>query len=211
MKINEIFKSIQGESSYAGLPCVFVRTTGCHLRCRWCDTAYAFDKGVEYSVESILQEVRRFGCRFVELTGGEPLHQEESPLLIKTLLNEGYQVLVETSGSMPINQIDSRAVIIMDIKCPGSGMDHATHWENLAWLKDRDEVKFVIADRADYDWAKGILTRYSGLQDKIIHFSPVFGQMPPKQLAEWILEEKLPVRFQLQVHKYIWDAAMRGI
>ncbi len=211
MKINEIFKSIQGESSYAGLPCVFVRTTGCHLRCRWCDTAYAFHEGHEYSVESILQEVRRFECRFVELTGGEPLLQEESPLLIATLLNEGYQVLVETGGSVPIKQVDSRAIIIMDIKCPGSGMDHTTLWENLACLKDQDEVKFVIADRSDYDWAKGILNQYSVLQDKIIHFSPVFGQMPAKELAGWILEEALPVRFQLQMHKYIWDTAMKGI
>jgi len=211
MKINEIFKSIQGESSYAGLPCVFVRTTGCHLRCRWCDTEYAFHKGLEHSVESILQVVRSFGCRFVELTGGEPLLQKESPLLVKTLLNEGFQVLVETSGSLPINQIDPRAVIILDIKCPGSGMDHATLWENLACLKDRDEVKFVIADRADYEWAKGILKQYLILRDKIIYFSPVFGQMPAKELAEWILEEKLPVRFQLQMHKYIWDAAMRGV
>jgi 7-carboxy-7-deazaguanine synthase len=145
------------------------------------------------------------------LTGGEPLLQEESPLLIKTLLDEGYEVLVETSGSVPVKNIDSRAVIIMDIKCPGSEMDHATLWENLAYLKDRDEVKFVIADRADYDWAKDILKKYSVLQDKIIYFSPVFGQMPAKELAEWILEEKLSVRFQIQMHKYIWDAAMKGI
>ncbi|MFQ5580747.1 MAG: radical SAM protein [Nitrospiria bacterium] len=211
MKINEIFKSIQGESSYAGLPCVFVRTTGCHLRCRWCDTSYAFHKGLEYSVESILQVVRSFGCRLVELTGGEPLLQEESPLLVKALLDEGFQVLVETSGSIPIKQIDSRAVIVMDIKCPGSGMGHAMLWDNLKYLKDRDEVKFVLADRADYDWAKGILKEHPVLQSNIVYFSPVFDQMPARELAEWILEEKLPVRFQLQMQKYIWDAVMKGI
>ncbi|MFQ5779746.1 MAG: radical SAM protein [Nitrospiria bacterium] len=211
MKINEIFKSIQGESSYAGFPCVFIRTTGCHLRCRWCDTAYAFHEGAEYSVESILHSVRRFGCRYVELTGGEPLLQEESYILIKALLDEGYHVLIETSGSIPINRIDPRAVIIMDIKCPGSGMEQATHWDNLKRLKRRDEIKFVISDRADYDWAKEVLARHPTLRDKIVHFSPVFGQMPPRRLAEWILEERLPVRFQLQVHKYIWDAALRGV
>ena len=211
MKINEIFKSIQGESSYAGLPCVFIRTTSCHLRCRWCDTAYAFHEGTERSLDSILQEVRSFGCRCVELTGGEPLLHEEIYPLVETLLDEGYLVLIETSGSLPIHRIDPRAVIIMDIKCPGSGMSEAVHWENLKRLKERDEVKFVISNRADYIWAREILIQYPALTGKTLLFSPVFGEMEPRQLAEWILEDRLPIRFQLQLHKYIWDPAMRGV
>lgn len=211
MKINEIFKSIQGESTYAGLPCVFVRTTFCNLRCGWCDTTYAFYEGVDRSVESVLEEVRRHGCRLVEVTGGEPLLQEEVYVLITALLDEGYTVLIETSGSIPIDRVDPRAVVIMDIKCPGSNMSHAVHWENLDRLKKGDEIKFVIADRADYDWAKEVLSKYPRLLDHPILFSPVFNQIDPRQLAEWILEEKLPVRFQLQLHKYIWDPEMRGV
>lgn len=211
MKINEVFKSIQGESSYAGLPCVFIRTTSCNLRCRWCDTAYAFHEGVERSIDFLLQEVRSFGCRCVEITGGEPLLHEEIYPLMKTLLNEGYLVLIETSGSMPINRIDPRAVIIMDIKCPGSGMSQTVDWENLKRLKERDEVKFVIANRVDYDWAKEVLVKHPPLNGKTVLFSPVFGEIEPRQLAEWILEDQLPVRFQLQLHKYIWDPEMRGV
>ncbi len=211
MKINEIFKSIQGESSYAGLPCIFIRATSCNLRCGWCDTSYAFYEGKDWSIEAVLEEVRRLGCRYVEITGGEPLLQDEVYPLLKILLNEGYHVLVETSGSLPINQIDPRAIIVMDIKCPGSGMQHAVHWENIKWLKNRDEVKFVIADRNDFDWTKEVLTQHPELYGKTILFSPVFGRMDPRHLAEWILEENLPVRLQLQLHKYIWDPEMRGV
>src|SRR5581483_8245097 len=211
MKINEVFKSIQGESSYAGLPCVFIRTTSCNLRCRWCDTAYAFHEGVERSVESLLQEVRRFGCRCVELTGGEPLLQEEIYPLMTTLLHEGHLVLIEPSGSVPVDRVDPRAVLIMDIKCPGSGMSQTVHWENLRRLKARDEIKFVIANRADYDWAKEVLVKHALLDGRTVLFSPVFAELEPRQLAEWILEDHLPVRFQLQLHKYIWDPEMRGV
>ena len=211
MKINEVFKSIQGESSYAGLPCVFIRTTSCNLRCRWCDTAYAFHEGVERSVESLLQEVRSFGCRCVELTGGEPLLQEEIYPLMTTLLDEGHLVLIETSGSVPVDRVDPRAVLIMDIKCPGSGMSQTVHWENLRRLKARDEIKFVIANRADYDWAKEVLVKHALLDGRTVLFSPVFAELEPRQLAEWILEDHLPVRFQLQLHKYIWDPEMRGV
>jgi 7-carboxy-7-deazaguanine synthase len=211
MKVNEIFKSIQGESSYAGLPCIFVRLSGCNLRCGWCDTAYAFHEGEERSIDSVLEEVRALGIRHVEITGGEPLLQEETYPLITKLLNEGYHVLVETSGSAPIDKIDPRAVVIMDIKCPGSKMSHTVHWENLKWLKREDEVKFVIADRTDYEWAKETLLQHPILQERAILFSPVFGQMEPRQLAEWVLEDRLPVRFQLQLHKYIWDPQMRGV
>ena len=211
MKISEIFKSIQGESSYAGLPCVFVRTSGCNLRCGWCDTSYAFYEGEERSIDSVLEEIRGFGCDCVEITGGEPLLQEEVYPLMKRLLDEGYRLLIETSGSLPIDKIDRRAVVIMDIKCPGSRMSHAVHWENIRHLKKEDEVKFVIADRSDYDWSKEVLGRYPLLLERTILFSPAFGLMEPRQLAEWVLEDRLPVRLQLQIHKYIWDPQMRGV
>ena len=211
MKISEIFKSIQGESSYAGLPCVFVRTSGCNLRCGWCDTSYAFYEGEERSIDSVLEEIRGFGCGCVEITGGEPLLQEEVYLLMKRLLDEGYRLLIETSGSLPIDKIDRRAVVIMDIKCPGSRMSHAVHWENIRHLKKEDEVKFVIADRSDYDWSKEVLARYPLLRERTLLFSPAFGLMEPRQLAEWVLEDRLPVRLQLQIHKYIWDPQMRRV
>ncbi len=211
MKINEIFKSIQGESSYAGLPCVFIRTTACNLRCGWCDTAYAFHEGEEQAMASILETVRRLGCRYVEVTGGEPLLQEEVYPLIRALLDEHYHVLVETGGSLPIDRLDPRVTVIMDIKCPGSGMSQTVCWENVRHLKAGDEVKFVIADRADYTWAREVLAQYPTLQERCVLFSPVFGKMPPQALAEWILEDDLPVRMQLQMHKYIWDPTLRGV
>ncbi len=211
MKIHEIYQSIQGESSYAGQACVFIRTTGCNLRCRWCDTTHAFYEGEELSLETILQKVRAFGCPCVELTGGEPLLQAESLPLISALVEEGYRVLIETGGSLPIKRIDPRAVIILDIKCPGSGMTDTILWENLQDLKDTDEVKFVIANQADFDWAKRKLNEHPSLHNKIVHFSPVFGEMDPKQLAASILKERLPVRLQMQIHKYIWDASATGV
>ncbi len=206
MKINEIFKSIQGESSFAGLPCVFVRTTFCNLRCRWCDTAYAFYEGDEQSIDAILTTIRGY-----QITGGEPLLQKEVYPLVTQLLNEGYQVLIETSGSLPIHSVDPRAVIIMDLKCPGSGMSPAMHWENLAWLKPNDEIKFVIANRNDFEWAKSVWAENLTLRDKTVLFSPVMGELAPRQLSEWILEENLPVRLNLPIHKFIWDPQMRGV
>lgn len=162
-------------------------------------------------VDVILGKVRGFGCRWVELTGGEPLLQKESLSLVNALLNENYLVLVETNGSIPIQAVDHRAVVILDIKCPGSGMAEFNAWENLKWLKKDDEVKFVIAGRADFDWAKKVLSDYRVLDNKTIHFSPVFGKLAPQELASWILEERLPVRLQIQLHKYIWDPNMRGV
>lgn len=209
--VNEIYQSIQGESTYAGRPCVFVRTTGCNLRCRWCDTEYAFEAGTEKPLDAILDEVREFECPLVEVTGGEPLLQIESFALIRALLDEGYLVLVETSGAIAIDQVDPRAVIILDIKCPGSGMSATMRWENLSRLKEKDEVKFVIADETDYHWAKTVLQEYPSLREKIIHFSPVFGEMEPRQLAEWILRDRLSVRLQMQIHKRIWDPTMKGV
>jgi len=211
VKIHEIYQSIQGESSYAGQACVFIRTTGCSLRCRWCDTAHAFYDGEELSLDTILKKVRDYGCDCVELTGGEPLIQEESFPLMTALLDEGYRVLLETSGSIPIHKVDPRAVIILDIKCPGSGMTDSMDWENLNGLKETDEVKFVIADQADFIWAKNVLETQQSLRNKIIHFSPVYGEMDPQQLAASILKERLPVRLQIQIHKYIWDASTKGV
>jgi len=211
MKINELFYSIQGESTYAGRPCVFIRTTGCHLRCEWCDTAHAFYEGEEMGLDAVIEQVRAYGCPLVELTGGEPLLQRETPMLVTRLLNEGYTVLVETSGSLDIRLLDPRAIVIMDIKCPGSGMTQAMRWDNLDALKPIDEIKFVIQDRADYDWAASIVARHQLDRRCPILFSPVFGVLDPQLLAGWLLADRLPARLQLQQHKYIWEPDTRGV
>ncbi len=211
MRITEIYKSIQGESTYAGQPCVFIRTTGCNLRCTWCDSAFTFYGGQEMDLEEIRARVRSYRCRLVELTGGEPLLQKESGTLVRTLANEGHTVLIETSGSLDIRGFDPRAIIIMDIKCPGSGMTDAMRWENIEALKPTDQIKFVIRDRQDYLWAAEILKQYRLLQRFTVLFSPVFGVMDPKQLAEWVLEDGLAVQLQLQLHKYIWHPETRGV
>ncbi|MGH7230555.1 MAG: 7-carboxy-7-deazaguanine synthase QueE [Nitrospiraceae bacterium] len=211
MRITEIFHSIQGESSYAGLPCVFVRLTGCPLRCTWCDSEYTFHGGVEMTLDEVLHRVSTFDCRLVEVTGGEPLHQPESFRLIGRLCEEGYTVLVETSGAIDMTPVDTRAHVILDVKCPGSGMTDRMDWENLRRVTAKDEVKFVIKDRVDYDWAVSILHRYD-LQSRCpVLFSPVFGDLDLQQLAEWILADGLRVRFQMQLHKYIWSPDTRGV
>ena len=211
MRITEIFHSIQGESSYAGQPCVFVRLTGCPLRCTWCDTDYAFYGGNEFSIDEVLAKVQTYGCRLVEVTGGEPLVQPESLPLMTRLCDAGYTVLLETSGAVDIAPVDPRAHVILDVKCPGSGMTDRMHWTNLSQLAAKDEAKFVMADRADYDWAREILTQYDVASRCPVLFSPVFGSLDVRQLAEWILADRLPVRFQLQMHKYIWAPDMRGV
>lgn len=211
MRITEIFHSIQGESTFAGLPCVFVRVTGCPLRCTWCDTAYAFYDGDEMSLDQILHRVRTYGCDLVELTGGEPLHHPDACELVTRLLDGGYTVLVETSGAVDIASVDRRAVLVMDLKCPGSGMMERNRWSNLAHLKPGDQIKFVLKDRDDYLWARDVLTRTGISERQIVLFSPVFGELDPKVLAGWILEDGLTVRLQLQVHKFIWDPAARGV
>ena len=211
MRITEIFHSIQGESSYTGQPCVFVRLTGCPLRCTWCDTAYAFHEGQDDSVDDVLAKVHSYGCRLVEVTGGEPLVQPESLPFMARLCDAGYTVLLETSGAVDIAPVDPRAHIILDVKCPGSGMTDRMHWPNLSRLAVKDEAKFVLADRADYDWAREILARYDLASRCMVLFSPVFGSLDVRQLAEWILADRLPVRFQLQMHKYIWAPDMRGV
>lgn len=211
MRITEIFHSIQGESSYIGQPCVFVRLTGCPLRCTWCDTEYAFYGGQECSVDEVLERVGSIGCRLVEITGGEPLAQPEAFALVTKLCDAGYTVLIETSGAMDIAVVDQRAHVILDVKCPGSGMTDRMYWPNLGKLTMKDEAKFVLADRQDYDWAREIMSRYQLTERCVVLFSPVFGRLEPRQLAEWVLADRLPVRFQLQIHKFIWAPDMRGV
>ena len=211
LKINEIFFSIQGEGSKAGLPCVFIRLTYCNLRCSYCDTEYAFFEGKEREIENILKEISNFDCKLVEVTGGEPLMQEESLLLMKKLCDEGYEVMLETGGSLPIDNVDSRVKIIMDLKCPSSGMVKKNLLNNIQHLKSTDELKFVIGDREDYEWSKGIISDNNLLNTYEILFSTVFGKLNPAELAEWILADSLKVRFQLQLHKYIWEPDRRGV
>lgn len=194
-----------------GLPCTFVRLTGCHLRCAWCDTAYAFYEGKEMAIEEIVLKVEQLGLKLVELTGGEPLLQEEAFVLIKRMLDLNYKVLVETSGAIRLDRLDLRTIKIMDIKCPSSKMSDKMIWKNINFLKRRDEVKFVIGNREDFDWAVGVIEK-NNLESLVpILFSPVFGELPPQTLAEWILKENLNVRMQIQIHKYIWSPEARGV
>ncbi len=210
--VNEIFYSIQGESSWTGLPCVFVRLTYCDLRCVWCDTQYAFYEGTEMTIDEIIEKVKSYNCKLVEITGGEPLLQENSLKLMKRLCDENFTVLLETGGHRDISKVDPRVHIIMDIKCPGSKMSHKNRWENINYLSKKDEVKFVIKDRTDYEWAKEVIKKFN-LTEKVgaVLFSPVFGEIEPVVLVGWILEDKIPVRFQLQIHKYIWSPETRGV
>lgn len=211
MRITEIFHSVQGESTFVGLPCVFVRLTGCPLRCTWCDTEYAFFGGTDRSIEGILDTVRSYGCRLVEVTGGEPLAQPDSGTLLRRLCQEGFTVLLETSGAVDTTIVDPSVHIILDVKCPGSGMTERMHWSNLERLRPQDEAKFVIRDRSDYEWAKSILGRFQLIDRCPVLFSPVFGTLDPRLLAEWLLADRLPVRLQLQLHKHIWAPDMRGV
>jgi 7-carboxy-7-deazaguanine synthase len=208
--VNEIFYSIQGESSFAGSPCVFIRLTGCNLRCSYCDTTYAYDEGKKYFIEAVVKKVRDYQCKLVEVTGGEPLIQEGVYRLLDRLIESGYQVLIETNGSMPIARINPQCIKIVDIKCPGSGMSDKMDWKNLKKLSPRDEVKFVIGDRKDYTWSVEMISQ-EGLEKNLIYFSPVFGRLKPERLAKWILEDRLPVRLQLQWHKHIWPHRKRGV
>jgi 7-carboxy-7-deazaguanine synthase len=209
--INEIFHSIQGESTSVGRPCVFVRLTACDLRCVWCDTAYAFEEGTSMDIEDIISKVRGYGCKLVEITGGEPLFQENVYELMKRLCDEGFEVMLETGGHRDIGAVDPRVKRIVDIKCPGSKMEKRNHWENIRHLTSQDEVKFVIADRNDYEWAKQIIQRQQLETVCPILMSPVFGSLENRTLAEWILHDHLGARFQLQMHKYVWDPKMRGV
>lgn len=212
LKINEIFYSIQGESTKAGLPCVFVRLTYCNIRCVYCDTEYAFYEGVDKSIDDIINEVSSYDCKLVEITGGEPLVQENVQVLMNRLCDMGYDVMIETGGSLPIENIDKRVKVIMDLKTPYSKMEKKNRYENIQHLKPSDEIKFVIGSREDYDWVKEIMAKYD-LVNRVeqVLLSPVFDKVENIALAEWILQDKLKVRFQLQMHKYIWNPETRGV
>ncbi|MBI3125564.1 MAG: radical SAM protein [Ignavibacteriales bacterium] len=211
LKINEIYKSIQGESSKAGQPCSFVRLTYCNLRCTYCDSEYAFYDGKDMEIDEILSEIKKLGCNLVEVTGGEPLFQKESLDLMKQLCDEGYEVMLETGGSLPIEEIDKRVMIILDLKCPSSGMLKKNLYKNLEHLKTIDEVKFVVGTREDYEWAKEKISEHNISEKCSVLLSTVFGALNPQTLVDWILEDKLNVRFQLQMHKYIWDPKTKGV
>jgi 7-carboxy-7-deazaguanine synthase len=212
LTINEIFHSVQGESTYAGRPCVFVRLTACDLRCSWCDTPYAFHEGRKRSLEDVLREVEGYECPLVEVTGGEPLLQEAVYPLMESLVEMGKTVLLETGGHRSTSRVPVDVVTILDVKCPGSGESHRNCWENLAKLRAHDEVKFVVKDRADYEYARNVIEERA-LPGRVaaIHFSPVHGVLDPKSLSEWVLADRLPVRVQLQLHKYIWSPDTRGV
>ena len=211
MRITEIFYSIQGESTFAGLPCVFVRTTGCNLRCVWCDTEYSFYGGKEMSPDEIITTVDSYGCKLVELTGGEPMLQKEIYELSDRLLAKGYTVLMETGGSLDLSKLNPAVIKIMDLKCPGSGEVERNFWPNLEILRPHDQIKFVIKDRVDYDWTLMAIKRYKLDERFQLLFSPVFGVMNYRELAEWMLADGVKARVQVQLHKYIWPPEMRGV
>jgi len=212
LTVHEIYQSVQGESTFAGLPCVFVRLTFCDLRCSWCDTAYAFYGGKKMPLPEILAAVEKFGCPLVEVTGGEPLLQPACLDLLKALCDRGYRVLLETGGHHDIAAVDARVVRIMDLKCPGSGMSDRNRAENIPLLTANDEVKCVLASREDYEWAREKIRAHQ-LHERVrsVLFSPVFGKIEPAQIVDWMLADRLPVRFQLQMHKFIWDPKQRGV
>jgi 7-carboxy-7-deazaguanine synthase len=212
LTVNEIFHSIQGESTRAGDRCVFVRLTACDLRCSWCDTPYAFHEGRKMSVDDVMAAVEAYGCPLVEITGGEPLLQEGVYGLMDRLLADGHTVLLETGGHRPIDRVPAGVVKIVDVKCPGSGEADKNHWANLERLAPHDEVKFVVLDRADYEFARDIVTRTQlPSRAAAILFSPVHGVLDPKTLSEWVIADRLPVRVQLQLHKLIWSPTTRGV
>jgi 7-carboxy-7-deazaguanine synthase len=211
VRITEIYKSIQGESSYAGLPCIFVRTTGCDLRCSWCDSEFTFTGGTKMTVDEIVAEVERLDCPLVELTGGEPLLQPEIYELATRLADLGHRVLIETGGHRDISKLDKRVIRIMDLKCPASGECDRNLWSNLEHLRPEDEVKFVIADRSDYEWAAKTIREHR-LEERVkILISTAFGSVSPEEVVGWMLEDKLRARFQLQLHKYIWPPDARRV
>ena len=211
LKINEIYYSVQGESTYAGRPCIFIRLTYCNLRCSYCDTEYAFYDGKDMEITDIMSEIKRWDCNLVEVTGGEPLFQDECIDLLNELVNSNYEVMLETGGSLSISDVPKKVVKIVDFKCPSSGMVKKNLWSIVDDLQAHDEVKFVIGNREDFDWAKDRITEYS--LDKIctLLFSPTFGEIDPQQIVEWILAENLPVRMQLQMHKMIWSPEEKGV
>ncbi len=213
LRVTEIFRSIQGESTHAGRPCTFVRLTGCPMRCTWCDSEYTFTGGEHVSIDEVMKQVRDFGCRLVEVTGGEPLAQREAFDLIRRLCDESYEVLIETGGYVSTENLDQRAKIILDVKCPASGEAERNHWPNLTRLRpDVDEVKFVVADRADWDFARKVVVDYDlESRARSILISPAWKQIDLPELANWIVESGMNARMQLQMHKYIWGPDVHGV
>jgi 7-carboxy-7-deazaguanine synthase len=211
LRVSEIFASIQGETSYVGLPFAFVRLTGCNLRCRYCDTTYAYDDGEEFPLGEVVSRVTFFGIPRVTVTGGEPLLQEEAPALVAALLDLGHTVLVETNGTVPLSRLDPRAVKIMDVKCPASGEAEKTDWGNFALLAPRDEVKFVVSSEEDYRFAREVIRKYGKERPFNALLSPAFGLLPPEKLAGWMIGDALDARFQLQIHKLVWGPDRRGV
>ena len=213
LRVTEIFRSIQGESTHAGRPCTFVRLTGCPMRCVWCDSEYTFTGGDHFHIDDVVAQVHALGCRLVEITGGEPLAQKEAFELIKRLCDEGFEVLVETGGYVSTANVDERAKVILDVKCPASGEEPRNHWENLDLLRaNKDEVKFVVANRADWDYARSIIKKYDlEKRARAVLVSPAWEQVDLQALADWIAESGLNIRMQLQLHKYIWGPEARGV
>jgi len=211
LKVNEIYKSIQGESTHTGRPCIFVRLTYCNLRCTYCDTEYAFYEGKDQSIDTIMDEIKSVNCNLVEVTGGEPLFQPECIELLNRLVDEGFEVMLETGGSLPISQVPKSVIKIVDFKCPSSGMMKKNLWSIVDEIQSHDEVKFVIGTREDFDWACQRIDEYFLAEKCTILFSPVFGEIEPKEIIDWIVDENAPVRFQLQSHKYIWAPEKKGV
>ena len=211
LRINEIYYSIQGESSFTGLPCIFIRLTYCNLRCSYCDSEYTFHEGNDMSINQILEKIKEYPCKLVEVTGGEPLFQKECINLLQELINSGYNVLLETSGSLTIKSVPKEVINIIDFKCPTSNMEKKNLWENIDYLTSKDEVKFVIGNRQDYDWAKDKIKQYH-ISDKCnVLMSPTYNEIEEKEIVKWILEDSLDVRFQIQLHKKIWPEEERGV
>ena len=213
LRVTEIFRSIQGESTHMGRPCTFVRLTGCPMRCTWCDSEYTFTGGEHMSLEAVMAEVRARRCQLVEVTGGEPLAQREAFKLIERLCDEGYEVLIETGGYVSTEKVDERACLILDVKCPASGEEARNHWPNLERLRaDKDEVKFVIADRTDWEYARDVVARYElERRARAVLISPVWGMVDLRDMADWISQSGLNIRMQLQMHKQIWGPEAQGV
>ena len=210
LKINEIFYSIQGESSYGGMPCIFIRLTYCNLRCSYCDTEHSFYEGQDMNINQIMKEIEKYDCKLVEVTGGEPLMQEESIDLMNNLLENNYQVMLETGGSLPINKVPKEVIKVVDFKCPSSNMEKKNDWNIISDLQQHDEIKFVIGDKEDYEWTKNKIEEHN-LNDRKILISPVHDLLNSQTLSEWILKDNLKVRLQLQLHKYIWSPETKGV
>ena len=211
LKINEIYYSIQGESSYSGLPCVFIRLTYCNLRCSYCDTEYAFYEGKDISIKEIIRKVNSYKCNLVEITGGEPLLQKNCIELINQLEKNNKKVLIETGGSLPIKNISKNTHIILDLKCPSSNMESKNLWDNLDYIKKTDEIKFVIGNKKDYDWVKKIIKKHNLEKKCLLLISPVHDKIDKEKIINWILKDNLKIRFQIQLHKEIWDKDKKGV